>query len=51
MLVTFARIMAKPWRLEKKQAELIQFAEVLAGAHKDETSADIEEAELDEVWI
>jgi hypothetical protein len=33
-----------------KQDELIKFAEAPSGAHTDEASEDIEEAELDEAW-
>jgi hypothetical protein len=37
-------------RVRDKKGELIKFAEAPSGAHTEETSADIEEAELDEVW-
>jgi hypothetical protein len=39
-----------PWIVEREVENLIKFAEAPLGAHTEETSVDIEEAELDEVW-
>jgi hypothetical protein len=50
LLVTVAHVKTFFGYSKDKKEELIELTEALSGAHKEETSEDMQEVKLDEVW-